>query len=102
MSGTRNLVHYKFRQQFPERCLVIPCNGKLQNAGDGDPDQVGDLCKRDPAVMRPDGFHGPKDSEPDDGDVEGSKWEIAEPEQDRRESDVSEQVDGKGDCDGPS
>lgn len=76
---------------------IVPRDRELQRARDCDPDQVRDLGDRDPAVVRPDGFHGPKKSNPDNCDVERGKWEISQAELDGRESDVSDQVDDERD-----
>lgn len=80
---------------------VIPGDRELQDAGDCDPDEIWDLGEGGPAVVRPDGFHGPEDRDPDDGDVESGEREVSQAELDWGERDVGDQVDGERDRDRP-
>ncbi len=52
-------------------------------------------------MVRPDGFHGPQDREPDDGDVDRGQRKVSQAELDRGEREVGDQVDGERDRDGP-
>ena len=73
----------------------------MQGGRDRDPDQVRDLCDGDPAVVGPDGFHGPEDRDPHDRDVDGGEGQVPQSELDWRERDVGDQIDGKRDRHGP-
>lgn len=48
---------------------IVPGDGELQDTRDRDPDEIRKLGESDSAVVRPDGFHGPEDRDPDDGDT---------------------------------
>ncbi len=52
-------------------------------------------------MVRPDGFHSPKDGEPNDGNVERRQRQVAHAELDRRKGDVRDQVDGERNRDEP-
>ncbi len=80
---------------------VVPGDRELQDARDRDPDEIRDLREGDPAVVWPNGFHGPEDRDPDDCDVEGGEGEVSQTELDRGKGDVGDQVNGEWDRHGP-
>ncbi len=88
------------RNLWQDPLQVVPGDRELQDARDRDPDEIRDLGQRNPAVVRPDGLHGPEDRDPHDRDVEGSEGEVPQAELNRREGDVRDQVDGERDRDG--